>query len=86
MINDLVLSDSRVWKYVDDTMTSEVIPKGEISGAHFIADKVAEGSQNNRVQLNPDKYKELRISCARKKQIFEPVKVGGKDLEVVTSA
>ena len=50
MINDLVLSDSCVWKYVDDTTTSEVVPKGGISGAQTIADKVAEWSQNNRVQ------------------------------------
>ena len=27
MINDLVVSDARVWKYVDDTTTSEVVLK-----------------------------------------------------------
>ena len=86
MINDLVLSDSRVWKYVDDTTTSEVVPKGGISSAQTIADKVAEWSQNNRVQLNTDKCKELRISFAKMKQVFEPVKVDGKELEVVTRA
>ena len=36
--------------------------------------------------VNHDKFKELRISFARAKQVFEQFKVGGKDLEVVTSA
>ena len=66
MINDLILSDACVWKYVDDTTTSEVIPKGEISGAQHIADKAAEWSQNNRVQLNPDECKEFRIFICKK--------------------
>ena len=86
MINDLVVSDARVWKYVDDTTTSEVVLKGTMSGAQLIADKVAEWSRNNRVQLNTDKCKELRISFAKKKQVFESVKVDGKDLEIVASA
>ena len=53
---------------------------------HNFADKVAEWSQNNRDQLNPERCKELRISFARKKQAFEPIKVGGKDLKIVSSA
>ena len=67
-------------------ISSEVVPKGKTSGAQLIADKVAEWSHNNRVQLNPDKCKELRISFSRKKQVFEPIKVGGKHLQVVSSA
>lgn len=69
-----------------DTTTSAVAPKSETSGAQLIADKVADWSQKNRVQLDPDRCKELRISFARKKRVFEPIKVGGKDLEVVSSA
>lgn len=71
---------------MDDTTTSEVVPKGETSGAQLIRDKVAEWSQNNRVQLNPDKWRELRVSIAKKKQVFESIKIGGKHLEVVSSA
>ena len=78
MINDLVVSDACVWKYVDDTTTSEVVLRGTTSGAQLIADKLAEWSRNNRVQLNTDKCKELRISFAKKKQAFELVKVDGK--------
>ena len=86
MINNLVLSNACIWTYMDDTTTAEVVPKGETSGAQLIADKVAEWSQNNRVQLNPDKRKELRVSIARKKEVFESIKIGGKNLEAVSSA
>ena len=40
----------------------------------------------NRAQLNSDKCKELRISFARDKAIFEPITVYGKELELVDSA
>ena len=35
MINDLVVSDACVWKYVDDTTSSEVVRKGETSGSQL---------------------------------------------------
>ena len=55
MINDLAISNASLWKYVDDTTTSEV------SNAQTIADEVADWSNRNRVKLNTDKCKELRI-------------------------
>lgn len=36
MINDLALSDTCVWKYVADTTTSVVVPKGETTGAQLM--------------------------------------------------
>ena len=51
-----------------------------------IADKVAEWSMQNRVKLNCDKYKELRISCAKDEPQFPSTVVDGKELERVTSA
>jgi len=33
MINDLVVEDARLWKYVDDTTISETVAKGELSNA-----------------------------------------------------
>ena len=81
-----VINGACVWKYVDDTTASEVVGKGEISSAQIIADKVAEWSLANRVQLNNEKCKELRISFARNKAIFEPIRVHGKELELVDNA
>ena len=85
MVNDLVINGARVWKYVDDTTASEVVRKGEVSSAQIITDKVAEWSVANRVQLNNEKCKELQISFASNKATFEPVRVHGKELELIDS-
>ena len=45
--------------------------------------KELSGQKTIESTVNQDKFKELRISFARTKQVFEQVKVGGKDLEVV---
>ena len=40
-------------------------------------------SSENRVQLNPDKCKELRISFSNQPRAFDPVVVDCKELDVV---
>ena len=66
LINDLDVDDlANVWKYVDDTTASEVVAKGNRSCAQDIANKVAEWSMQNRVKLNSEKCKELRISFVK---------------------
>ena len=64
MINDLD-TNAEQWKYVDDTTVSEVVVKGGVSHVQAIANRVIEWSRENRVQLNADKCKELRISFAK---------------------
>ena len=86
MINDLDISGPYLWKFVDDTTTSEVVLKGGVSKAQEIADQVTKWSSENRVQLNSDKCKELRISFARNTQDFEPIVINEKELEVIESA
>ena len=73
MINDLVINGACVWKYVDDTTASEVVGKSVVCSAQIIADKVAEWSLANRVQLNNEKCKELRISFVGNKTTFQPI-------------
>ena len=88
-INDLSLSDNlnaKLWKYVDDTTSSEVVPKGCDGNAQQIAGKVAQWSSDNRVKLNNEKYQELKISFARNQQELQPIVVNGQELEVVHSA
>ena len=46
-----------------------------------IADMVAEWSAQNRVKLNSDKCKELRISFAKDEPQFAPIVVDGNELE-----
>ena len=84
MINDLD-TNAQQWKYVDDTTVSEVVVKGGESHAQAIANRVIEWSRENRVQLNADKCKELRISFAKEQRVFDPVIIEGKEVELVTS-
>ena len=92
LINDLNLVASndhnvtRIWKYVDDTTASEFVPKNSESNAQQIADSVSQWSSDNKMKLNSDKCKELRISFSRTQRDFSPVIVNGKELEVVRHA
>ena len=52
---------------------SEVVVKGGESRVQAIPNKVIEWSCENRVQLNADKCKELRISFAKEQRVFDPV-------------
>ena len=63
-LNDLTVSNASIWKYVHDkyTTTSEVIKKGQHSKAQGIVNEVVDWSIRNRVKLNTDKCKELRVS------------------------
>ena len=81
LINDLSLSDNlnaKLWKYVDDITSSEVVPKGCDSNAQQIADEVAQWSSDNTVKLNNEKCKELRISFARNQPELQPIAVNGQ--------
>ena len=70
---------------MDDTTTSEVVVKGGVSHMQAIANRVIEWSRENRVQLNADKCKELRISFAKEQRALDPVIIEGKEVELVTS-
>ena len=67
MINDLD-TNAQQWKYEDDTTLSEVVVKGGESHAQEITNRVSEWSRENRVQLNADNCKELRISFAKEQR------------------
>ena len=57
-----------------------------MSNAQTIADEVAEWSYRNRVKLNIDKCKELRISFSSISCEFPPVAIGGEHIKVVSDA
>ena len=52
----------------------------------FYTDELIEWSRKNRVVLNPDKCKELRISFARNPEAFDLVSIDGNEIEAVNSA
>ena len=81
MINDLVVENARFWKYVDDTTISETVAIGELSNAQRHTDKVIQWSLKNRLQLNTEKCKEMRISFTKLQQEFEPILINGDALD-----
>ena len=54
VINDLVVKNARLWKYVDDTTISETVAKGEliISNAHRTKDRVVQWSKTESRNAN----------------------------------
>ena len=70
---------------MDDTTVSEVVVKGGESHVQAITNRVIKWSHENRVQLNADKCKELRISFAKEQRVFDPIIIEGKEIELVTS-
>ena len=86
MINDLDVNTPNFWKFVDDTTVSEVVPKGTTNEAQSIVNQVIELSHVNKVELNTDKYKELRISFARNPVELDAVVIDRKEVEEVSTA
>ena len=84
MINDLD-TNAQQWKYVDDTTVSEVVVKGRVRHMQETTNRIIEWSSENRVQLNADKCKKLRISFAKEQRAFDPVIIEGKEVKLVTS-
>ena len=83
MIQDLDIDSPYLWKFVDDTTASELLPKGSVSKAQNIVDRVIQWSDENRVQLHPDKCKELRITFSKNPSVLDPLIVDGKEVETV---
>ena len=86
MIQDLNINSPYLWKFVDDTTSSEILPKGNVSTAQNIADHIKQWSEENRLKLHPDKCKELRISFSKDPVVLDQVILNGKEVEIVESA
>ena len=56
-----------------------------VSHMQAIANRVIEWSHEDRVQLNANQFKELRISFAKEQRVFDPIVKEGKEVELVTS-
>ena len=84
MINDLTVSNASIYKYVDDTTTSELVKKGHQSGAQSTVNEV-NWSFRNRVKLNTEKCKELRIRFTSDCN-FPPAVVGEERIKLVKDA
>ena len=62
------------------------LPKGNTSKGQSIVNQLIEWSHVNRVQLNPDKCKELRISFARSPVELDTAIIDRKKVEVASTS
>ena len=65
MINDLSVSNSVLWKYVDDITLLESVNKNGNSTLQLKVDELTEKTKADGVQLNETKCKEVRITLCR---------------------
>ena len=84
MINNLAVPNANLWKYVDDTTESEIIPKGAVSNIQESVDHTNNWSTSNNLLLNLDKCKELQTSFSKQSSHFQPLSIGEHRLELIT--
>ena len=65
MINDLTTSYSDSWKFVDDTIISEILKKDRRGTIQLAVNEFQNWTESNLAELNEDKCKELRIDFSR---------------------
>ena len=68
------------------TTALEVLPKGGVSEAQDIVDRVTQWSEENIFQLHPDKCKEIRISFTQKPATLDPLIVNGEEIKTAECA
>jgi hypothetical protein len=85
MIDDIEVTDTELWKYVDDTTIAEPVLKDEISNIQNAVSELAMKSHEKKLQLNETKCKDMRISFAKKAPDFAPVLINNKAIDVVAN-
>ena len=86
MINDLSIVGVSLWKYVDDTTFSETVHLNHNSKIQGHVDDLSKQVSADRFQINEDKCKELRITFARCKINFDPIKINYKSINCIKKA
>ena len=85
MLDDINISNTELWKYVDDTAIAECVDKKEDSRIQSDVKELIAKSNQNKFQLNESKCKEIRISFAKSAADFAPIVINGKAVEVVST-
>ena len=78
-----------MWKFADDTTVSELVPPSKHSTLQQAADFIHDWSQENHLQLNPIKCKEIHTCFKRTPPpppCFSQVATEEVEFEVVSSA
>ena len=72
-----------MWKFADDTTISEVISPSQQRSLQHAVGHIAKWSQENRLELNPTKCKEVQTCFKRSPPSHTPVGPGGFQFERV---
>ena len=73
-----------LWKYVDDSIISEAILKGQVSNIQTAIDIFASRATSDKFQLNETKCKEMRICFSRNgNPHLNPLVINDKQIDVV---
>ena len=75
-----------LWKFVDDTTASVVVPKRNARNAQSVDNQVIKWSHINRIELDPVECKEFRISFAWNPVELNAVVIDRKEIQVVSTA
>ena len=86
MINDLSVTNTSIWNYVDDTALAECVGKNGTSSMQARVNEFVTKSRANGFQLNESKCKELRISFTKSENPLELITINNRNIEVVPSA
>ena len=65
MMNDIEITSSDNWKYVDDTTISEYVNKGEMSNIQSEVDEFTAQAQANKFQFNEGNVKNYVLDLVR---------------------
>lgn len=86
-VNSLWLTDGSfaMWKFAHDTTVSEIVLPSKQSALQQAVDFISTWSQENCLQLNPSKCKELHSCFKRSPPIHSPVELDGFAFETVNS-
>ena len=86
-INDLRLPEEfLMWKFADDRTVLEVVPASKLSTLQQAADYIHDWSQENHLQFNPTKCKEIHTCFMRTPPGFPGVFTEGVEFETVSLA
>ena len=85
MIDEIDVTNTELWKYVDDMTITEPIAKKQASRIQASVNGLVTKLNENKLQLNERKCKEMRISFAKTAAEFNPIIINEKAIEVVTS-
>ena len=87
MINDLRLPEGfHMWKFANDPTASEVVPASKHSSLQQVADYIHDWSQENHLQLNSTRCKEIPTCFKRTPPCLSQVSIEGIEFEMISSA